>query len=94
MAKTPKKPNKKILKKQRLEKKKVKSIFILQERDDNFERKKQKKDRNLPSNILKHFLNFLYNHPHKDYLLAGLQPSQNSESFNLDFFTGLKAIIK
>lgn len=36
---------------------------LSQEREDNFERKKQKKDRNLPSNIFKYFFSHLYGHP-------------------------------
>jgi hypothetical protein len=36
---------------------------LSQEREDNFERKKQKKDRNLPSNIFKYFFSHVYGHP-------------------------------
>lgn len=37
---------------------------LIQNREDNFDRKKQKKDRNIPSNIIKNLFQFLRKHPH------------------------------
>ena len=39
------------------------NLTLNKDKEDNFERKKQKKDRNLPSNICRYFINYLYNHP-------------------------------
>lgn len=40
-----------------------------QEREDNFEKKKQKKDRNVPSNIFRNFITTLYDHPRPQKLI-------------------------
>lgn len=53
---------KRSLKKEKLLKKRV-LMNLLQEREDNFEKKKQKKDRNLPSNIFRNFATFIHAHP-------------------------------